>query len=405
MTTLRYQILPTRRKASGKLGLYLALTHQKQVRYISTEFEIDDAYQFDSKKWIVYHREANLMNKRMRYVLDEYQEKLDTLPIHRFPTCAALKEALTNDKQVNEHITISELFAERIERLEAENRTSYASMNHYTCNVILSILGDIPIKYITRDTIKMLNRAMLKRQYAPGNIQMRMTHFKAAINEAIDNNLVKYDENPFKSYTMPRSEPRLMDITPEQFTAILNLKTTRQQLILARDIFLLSFYLGGINLADLVKADLSGQTIDYVRQKSSDHKLGNRHTILTIQPEARKIIDKYITPAGTIHIPGVTTNYKDLQRYINKCLALLAEKIGITTSFSYYAARKTFTQFAFTLGVKTEVIEYCIGQSMKSNRPIYNYVRVMQHQADTAIAQVIHLTRNPSNYKALFATI
>ena len=44
MTTLNYKILPTRRKASGKLGIYLAVSHKKQVRYISTEFEIDEEY-------------------------------------------------------------------------------------------------------------------------------------------------------------------------------------------------------------------------------------------------------------------------------------------------------------------------------------------------------------------------
>ena len=44
-----------------------------------------------------------------------------------------------------------------------------------------------------------------------------MTHFKAAINEAIDDNLVKYEEHPFKGYTMPQSDPRQMDITVEEF--------------------------------------------------------------------------------------------------------------------------------------------------------------------------------------------
>lgn len=44
MVTLNFKILPNRRKASKKLSIYLAVCHKKETRYISTEFEIDDAY-------------------------------------------------------------------------------------------------------------------------------------------------------------------------------------------------------------------------------------------------------------------------------------------------------------------------------------------------------------------------
>lgn len=78
MATLNFKILPARRKSSGKLGVYLAVTHKKEVRYISTEFEIDDEAEFESSK-VCYRKDANIMNKRMQYVLSEYQEKLASL--------------------------------------------------------------------------------------------------------------------------------------------------------------------------------------------------------------------------------------------------------------------------------------------------------------------------------------
>lgn len=40
-----------------------------------------------------------------------------------------------------------------------------------------------------------------------------------------------------------------------------------KRLTLAKDMFLLSFYLGGINFADLMQVDLSGTGISYKRQK------------------------------------------------------------------------------------------------------------------------------------------
>lgn len=40
-------------------------------------------------------------------------------------------------------------------------------------------------------------------------------------------------------------------------------------------------------------------------------------------------------------------------------------------------------------GVPLEVLEYCIGQSVKRNRPIFNYVKVMRRHADEAIRKIL----------------
>lgn len=62
MATLNLKILPNRRKLSGKLGIYVSLTFKKEVRYISTEFEVDDEYQFENGK-VCYRKDAAIMNK------------------------------------------------------------------------------------------------------------------------------------------------------------------------------------------------------------------------------------------------------------------------------------------------------------------------------------------------------
>ena len=41
------------------------------------------------------------------------------------------------------------------------------------------------------------------------------------------------------------------------------------------------------------------------------------------------------------------------------------------------------------IGITLETLEYCIGQSMKANRPIFNYVRIMKQHADLAIKQIL----------------
>ena len=65
-------------------------------------------------------------------------------------------------------------------------------------------------------------------------------------------------------------------------------------------------------------------------------------------------------------------------RHIGK----VTDLAGINRKVSYYSARKTFAQHGYDIGIEIEKIEYCIGHSMKNNRPIFNYIRIMQEHAD-----------------------
>lgn len=63
----------------------------------------------------------------------------------------------------------------------------------------------------------------------------------------------------------------------------------------------------------------------------------------------------------------------------------MAGLAGINRKVSYYSARKTFAQHGYDIGIEIEKIEYCIGHSMKNNRPIFNYIRIMQEHADKVL--------------------
>ena len=158
------------------------------------------------------------------------------------------------------------------------------------------------------------------------------------------------------------------------------------------------FIWGGMNLADIVRNEFDRDTISYVRKKTANKREGEKIVTFTIPEEAKKIIRKYISRNGKLNF-GYQFTYSNFQRYVNLCLKELAKKLGIKSNLSFYSARKTFSQFAFDLGIRTEIVEYCLGQSMKENRPIYNYIRIMQKQADAAIRMVIDYTNDPSKYE------
>ena len=170
------------RQTSKKTFLiYLTITHKREVRYISTEYEIDDLYQFDKGK-VVCRKDAKIMNQRLAYVLSEYQEKLNEIDNQDMYSCSQIKEILEGKNQVNKLVTIKEYMERRIADFRKDGRNSYADMNVYTLEKILSILGNISLQSFSTSTIDKFIRGMSSLSNATK--QMRLTHLKARINEA-----------------------------------------------------------------------------------------------------------------------------------------------------------------------------------------------------------------------------
>ena len=376
------------------MPVLIALTSKRQVRYIKTGFEIDDLFQFEDGE-VVCRKDARIMNQRLNFVLSEYRDRLSSIHDADIYSCAQLKEILEGRLKAEQPITIKEWMETRIEELRKDGRGSYADMNCYTLKLIIDTIGDVPMQCITPAIVLRFIKGISR--LSPATQQMRLTHLKARINEAIQEGLVKYDIHPFTGIKMPKPGVKLLDITIDEFRRIKDLETPHKRIGLARDLFLLSFYLCGMNLADIVEADFCTDEMQFVRKKTCRKKSGINVVSFSIPPEARNIINKYVKRNGKLDF-GYEFSYRNFQRYLNFCLKKLAEAVGITTGFSFYSARKTFSQFAYDLGVRTEIIEYCIGQTMKENRPIYNYIRIMKKQADAAIRKVIDYTENPENY-------
>ena len=204
---------------------------------------------------------------------------------------------------------------------------------------------------------------------------------------------VRYDVHPFLYWKKPAQEPREIDISVEEMRKFIGYSTHHKSRQRAVDIFVLSYYLGGINLADLWEYDFRGYkdkpVMSYKRRKTRNKKQCNQFVEFTIQPEAHPIIDKYMD-AKTGRLLNITERqYRSTLNYIDLALRKAAEDLDIDSTVSFYSARKSFVQHGFELGIPLETLEYCIGQTMKANRPIFNYVKIMRQHADVAIRKIL----------------
>ncbi|KAA6314469.1 hypothetical protein EZS27_034918 [termite gut metagenome] len=290
-TTLHFTTVKSRQNSKGKYPIYIAVFHKRDVRYITTEYEIDDLFQFENGK-VVCRKDAKIMNQRLEYVLSTYIEKLDKIKNKHVYSCSQIKNILQKEQEIEEKqlITIKEAMSERISRLEKEKRDGTAEQYAFTLKRILNIIGDVTLESISPVTVKKLIEGMERKKLSNATINTSLAHLKACINEAIDDGFVKYELNPFTKVKGLKPNIRRIDITPEEFNKIKNYQPNEKGLVLAKDLFLLSFYLGGINLVDLLKVELHGDTLSYVRQKTENKS--NHSITFNIPEEAKPLIRK-----------------------------------------------------------------------------------------------------------------
>jgi site-specific recombinase XerD len=249
--------------------------------------------------------------------------------------------------------------------------------------------GDVVISAITPHDIQSFHNQLMSDKVSPTTINIYMTQLKIIIDFAKKLKMVKYKVDPFEVYKKPQSSIRDLDISVGEVKRIRDLETDIYALKVTKDIFMLSYYLAGMNITDMLDYNFKGKKqVQYVRKKTEHTKTGNNQICFTIQPEAKDIIIRYMKPNGKLEFGKYDTRSK-VDNLLHRNMMILASEAKINKHISYYTARKSFAQHGFELGIPLETIEYCIGQSMKRNRPIFNYVKIMSKHADVAIRQIL----------------
>ena len=401
MATLKLTIFKAKVLKNGKHKIRIALCHKGETCYILTRYLIDSENQF--KNGLIPKRpDASMMNMHLRSLLNAYQEKLNEVQNQSMYTCRQLKDIISRNVRTSESSTFKSVSTEYIKELILDGRDKYASIirlsEKYFCEFLR---GDIALMDITPELIAgfsgFLKRNKCLSVATEGTV---MRHIKVIINQGVKRRMVNYSVHPFIDYIIPASPVREIDISLEAFNKIRLATPKEKKYHVAHDLFCLSFYLGGINLIDLLQIDFRDtEVLEYVRTKTKNTAIGTRTISFTIPEEAKGIIKEWMNKnTGRLDF-GYKFSYPNFSRYLTRSLASLAKKLGITEKVVYYSARKSFAQYASEIGIPDGIINYCLGHSDKSKGVIRYYTKVRQKQADMAISRVIDYVNNPEKYK------
>ncbi len=400
MATLKLTIFKAKVLKDGKHKIRVAVCHKRETSYIVTNVIIDSESQFKNGQ-IVKRPDASILNMKLRKLLNDYQERLDSIKNQSIYTSSQLKNIILRESEQKEGNTFQAVCSSYEEELRENGSYRYAEMLERNKRYFTEFAkGDFLLEDITPEVINGYSKFLKTRKKVgetTNGIMMRNT--KTIINRGIKKRLVRYDVHPFIDFQISSAPVRELDIPVESFNKIRLSEPKEKRLRIARDLFCLSFYLGGINLIDLLQVDFRKSELEYIRTKVKNTTNGTMVTRLTIPHSAQEIAERWMNRnTGRLDF-GYKFSYDNLIRYITRLLKSLAKNLRITEKVVFYSARKSFAQYASEIGIPDGIIDYCLGHSDKSKGVIRYYTKVRQKQADMAIARVIDYVNNPEKYK------
>lgn len=226
---------------------------------------------------------------------------------------------------------------------------------------------------INRDWLETFFHSLARRSPSVNARNIHLRNIRAVFNDAIDNGVTS--AYPFRRMRIrPQPTPK-RSMPAADLRAILTASSHNRYL----DAFRLSFYLIGMNMADLLAltpSDITDGRIIYTRRKT--HRLYS----LKIPPEAQAIIDRH---RGGRLLLDFAERCADYRHFANKANIYLHT---IRKGLTMYWARHTWATVAASLDIPDDIISLALGHSAR-NATTDIYIRRDLKKVDDANAKVI----------------
>lgn len=390
MANLFITIVPNLKLKNGKHTVRIAITHSGQTRYIPTDVTIDSENEFKNGR-ITKRPDKDILNAKLNRELNKYEERCLNIPHINSLTCTQLVAMIKSPTTGEKHRRFEDVLNEFLSQIDESDRAKTYKLYKLAANKFLNFIGPGSLmEHITPVRMNQYIQSLTKSKLSSTSINIYITLLKVIINYAVKMRYVSFDVDPFVTIKVPNAKKRDTFITVEELRSIRDYVPSTHNMMVVRDIFMLTYYLAGMNLVDMLSYDFRDtDEINYIRKKTRNTKDGENAVKFTIPDEAKPIIDKYMDKKSGKLAFGRYKTYESCYNVLARKIKELAKIANIKHYFTLYSARKSFVQHGFDLGIPLSTLEYCIGQSMKEGRPIFNYVTIMKHHADKAIREIL----------------
>lgn len=383
MLTIKSEIKRQEQKLDGTYNVKLRFTLDRKVKRLSTSLFV---YSKDLTKEFKI-KPSSPIKQDVEALIRSYYEKCAKLQIElNHYTLDDIMDYLNGEQEKNQIIDFIKFSREWIASTTIKGAPNYTS----AINALVRFIGkeELDVNLITKDFLDSFKTFLNKEhetrtkkliqqgKRVPSNrsLSLYLISIKKLFNEAKkkynkkDKNLILIPHSPFDDFVMPKQEAtRKRAIPADIIKKVWKLPykdmkkgykaTCRYNL--AKDCFILSFCLMGINSADLYNATkMDGNTITYYRTKTKDRRLDNAKMMVEIPHIIQPIINKYRDKTGKrlFNFYQYYCDEKGFNKAINYGLKEIGSILGID-DLEYYAARHSWATIALN---KVEIDKYIV---------------------------------------------
>lgn len=333
---------------------------------------------------------ARAKTARLRKVLSDVEEYI---LLHHGETFEAqatvLKEIITGKKPKTN--TLAELI----------EQYSSTKVNERTADLYMRTAEKVR-KYDAKANLETVSASWLDgfgRFYKTMNangIAIHLRNIRAVFNWAIDNELT--NKYPFRRYKIKQEKATINNISVEQLRQLRDYPCEPWQ-VPYRDFFMLSFYLCGINIGDMLllkPSNYANGRIVYRRQKTG------RPYDIPVPKEAAAIIERHRGKEYLLFPLDEVADYKAYACRCNHALKTIGvrenvpDKQGklrkvvyhpILPHITTYTARYTFASLGAELDIPRETIALCLGHAWTDVTS--HYIAYDRKKIDEAVKRIV----------------
>lgn len=232
----------------------------------------------------------------------------------------------------------------------------------------------------------------------PATVRAIFNAAKAEFNDE-DNNIISIPNSPFRNLPKaPTTDKLALGIETIRSIAALADRSSyhrgNNRFSFARDMFLLSFCLIGINEADLFTCtSLKDGFITYERTKTRNRRADRAAISVKLQPQAERLLERYRDPDGK-RVFGFYRMYRSVNTFtyaINKGLKLVGEAVGLEEPLKYYAARHSWATLAVNdMGIDKYVVHSALNHVDEDMKVTDIYIKRSFEAINKANAKVLN---------------
>ena len=419
MLTIKAEIKRSELKVDGTYNVKIRFTLDRKVKRLSTNLFVT---QQDLTKSLKFKEDTSIKREIDRLVLYYREQCLKLQLDQNHYSLDEIIEFLNGEQEKQQTIDFIKFSREWIASATIKGAPNYTT----AINALVRFVGkeELDINLITLDFLEQFKAFLIgerdartkklmqqgKRVTSNRTLSLYLVSIKKLFNEAKrkynkkDKNLILIPNSPFEDFKIPKQEAtRKRAIPADIIKKVWKLpykdvkkgykSTCRYNL--AKDCFILSFCLMGINSADLYNAtEMRGNTIIYNRTKTKARRLDGAKMMVDIPKIVQPLIDKYKDSTGK-RLFNFYQYYGD-EKTFNKAINCGLKEIGAileVDDLEYYAARHSWATIALNkVGIDKYIVHAALNHIDDSMKVTDIYIErdfVNENKANTKVVKYV----------------